>query len=171
MIYVRPEDQPAFDAMKANLEVELAPKGELQLSFFLTILHAAWNAQRCIALEAGLQNEAVARGLADAMFDDELARKLDRLYRYKKTHETARRQAIAELRKLQTEAFSRNEPNAVTEQRPSVLVDTTKSAQAARKPKLKPQPDPLTTPHDIDAEIRALTTYAVRNLKRPPIAA
>ena len=170
MIYVRPEDQSAFDAMKANLEAELAPKGELQLSFFLTILHAAWNAHRCIALEAGLQNEANSRGLADAMFDDEeLASKLDRLYRYKKMHETTRRQAIAELRKLQTEAFFRNEPKPAEEQQPSILVDTTKSARTTSKP--KPQPDPLTTPHDIDAEIRALTTYAVRNLKRPPIAA
>jgi hypothetical protein len=172
VIYVATQDQPAFDAIKANLEAELAPKGELQLSFFLTILHAVWNAQRCIALEATLQNEAIARGLADAMFDDELARKLDRLYRYKKTHETARRQAIAELRKLQTEAFFRSEPKPAESQQqqlPSILVDTTpKSARSARKPKPQRPPHPLDA--EIEAEIRLLDACVAKHLRLPTAA-
>jgi hypothetical protein len=134
-IYVAPEDGDAFEAMKSNLTAELAPRGELQLCLFATILHATWNAQRCISLEASLQNEARSRGLEDALFDDKLARKLDRVYRHKRMHESTQRKSIAELRKLQNEDYHRTNPNpaAIVEEEPSVLVDTRAAKTSVKK--------------------------------------
>jgi hypothetical protein len=165
-IYVPPEDQPAFDAMKANLVAELNPSGELQLSLFISILHATWNAQRCITLEAALQNEAISKtGVLDAMFDDDFARKLDRIYRYKRMHDSTQCRAITELRKLQTEDFRRNEANPPIEPAVSVLVDTT--TRPAKGPRRKPA---ATSVLSFDDEIRALT-FATKKLQTPPTAA
>jgi hypothetical protein len=68
-----------------------------------------WNIQRCTQLEAHLQEEAAAAGIADAMLDDQLSRKIDRLWRYKRMHESTLRQATSDFRKLKTEEFFRNE--------------------------------------------------------------
>jgi hypothetical protein len=167
-IFVAPEDGDAFEAMKSNLTDELAPCGELQLSLFATILHATWNAQRCISLEASLQNEARSKGLEDALFDNELARKLDRVYRYKRTHESTQRKSIAELRKLQNEEFYRNNPSiaGVIDEAPSVLVDTrvTKSEIKKRQKAVA---------HSFDDEIRDLHLMVRSHTQRqaPPEAA
>jgi hypothetical protein len=109
------------------LWMELKPVGETQTHHFQLILHAQWNLQRCFELEAHIQNEAFSKRLADALLDDELARKLDRIYRYKKMHESSHRRASAELRHLQTECLWRKN----SEQNPgkdaeSILVDTAK---------------------------------------------
>jgi hypothetical protein len=167
-IFVAPDDGDAFEAMKSNLLAELCPSGELQLSLFATILHATWNAQRCISLEALLQNEARSKGLEDVLLDDEIARKLDRIYRYKRSHESTQRKSIAELRKLQNEAFYRNNPSiaSIVEEAPSVLVDTrvTKSSIKRRQKAMA---------HTFDDEIRDLKLM-VRSLPKrqaPPEAA
>ncbi|HEY3743884.1 MAG TPA: hypothetical protein VGL53_28770 [Bryobacteraceae bacterium] len=124
-IFVRPDEQEAFDELSDTLLGELQPVGETQLHHFDLILHAQWNIRRCFELEAQIQNEAISKGLADALLDDELARKLDRIYRYKKMHESSHRRASSELRHLQTECLWRqnNDQNPDEE---SILVDTAK---------------------------------------------
>jgi uncharacterized protein YihD (DUF1040 family) len=165
-IFVAPEDEAAFHAMKSNLTAELVPYGELQLSLFATIVHATWNAQRCITIETSLQKEARARGFEDAMLDDEIARKLDRVYRYKRMHESTQRKSIAELRKLQNEDFYRNHATAaaLVEEAPSVLVDT-RAAKAAVKNRQK------AVAHSFDDEIKALNLMVRSIPKLQPEAA
>ena len=122
-IFVRPEEESAFHALESSLLEELQPDGVLQNEFFAAILHAAWNLRRCSALETHIQNEASAKGLIDALLDDELGRKLDRIYRYKKTHESSHRRALASLRQLQTEQLWRQTNQQFVDQ--SILADTT----------------------------------------------
>ena len=85
------------------------------------------------------------------MLDDEISRKLDRVYRYKRMHESTQRKTIAELRKLQNEAFYRDNASIAgdIEEAPSVLVDTrvTKSAIEKRQKAVA---------HSFDDEIRDL---------------
>jgi hypothetical protein len=127
-IFVHPDEQLEFDRLKSTLRIELQPVGETQLHHFQLILHAQWNIRRCFELEAQIQNEAISKGLADAALDDELARKLDRIYRYKKMHESSHRRASSELRHLQTECAWRqaNSGDEDCEDTESILVDTAK---------------------------------------------
>ncbi|HEY3744271.1 MAG TPA: hypothetical protein VGL53_30720 [Bryobacteraceae bacterium] len=126
-MFVRPEEQPAFEELKSMLRMELKPVGETQIHYFGLIIHAQWNIRRCFRLESKIQVQAVSMGLADALLDDELARKLDRIYRYKKMHEASHRRASAELRHLQTECLWRQSNNQnPDEDSNSILVDTAK---------------------------------------------
>jgi hypothetical protein len=120
-LYIRAGEQTEFDELQRLLTEQLQPSGILQCQFFDLILHASWNIHRCMALEANLQSETT---LEDAMLDDGLARKIDRLWRYKKMHESTLRQATAEFRKLKTEEFFRTESQIPKGQ--SVLADTQK---------------------------------------------
>jgi hypothetical protein len=123
-LYIRPEEQEEYDFFFEQLQTQLAPNGILQCQYFDLILHASWNIQRCTRLEAKMQEEAAAAGLDDALLDDELARKIERFWRYKKMHENTLRQSTAEFRKLKTEEFSRSENQSPLDQ--SVLTDTQK---------------------------------------------
>ena len=129
--FIRPDEQEEFDELKVDLLEELQPGGHLQNHLFDRILHATWNLRRCHGLEAKLQEEAFSKGLDDATEDDELAARLDRLYRYKKMHESSHRKALAELRLLQTEQVWRREHQDLTEE--SVLVDTGKIMKYLRQ--------------------------------------
>ena len=120
-LYIRAGEQTEFDELLRLLTEQLQPSGILQCQFFDLILHASWNIHRCMALEASLQSDTT---LEDAMLDDGLARKIDRLWRYKKMHESTLRQATAEFRKLKTEEFFRTESQIPKGQ--SVLADTQK---------------------------------------------
>ena len=120
-IFVRPGEESAFAEFQSDLNAELKPQGTTQHHHFALILHAAWNLRRCLILEGELQNEAIAKGV-DALLDDELAKKLDRIYRYKKMHESTHRQATAELRRLQSEQLWRQENDGLEAQ--SILTDT-----------------------------------------------
>ena len=130
-ILVRPGQEPLYEALRDNLKNELAPEGEFQTQHFEVILHAAWNIRRCIVLEGELQCQAAEQGALDAMLDDDLALKLDRLYRYKKMHENSQRKAVAELRRLQAEQIYRGyeHPDVVDSK---ILLDSAKvDAQVA----------------------------------------
>lgn len=108
-IYVQPGEEDEFRQFEANLESEYKPSGNLQRQLFQTIVHAAWNIRRCRLLEVHLQNEANSKGLIDPLLDDTLSRQLDRLLRYQRAAERRERDAIKDLRKLQTEWDYRRE--------------------------------------------------------------
>jgi hypothetical protein len=116
-IYVRPEEQQTFDQFEAGLKAELKPQGPSQTHHFNLILHASWNLLRCLELE----NQLLEAGNVD---DDETARKMDRIYRYRKMHESTHRRSTAELRKLQTEQLWRQVNEACLEE--SALTETAK---------------------------------------------
>jgi hypothetical protein len=120
-LYIRADEQSEFDELLQLLTDQLQPGGIMQCQYFDLILHASWNIHRCMTLEAKLQSETT---LEDAMLDDGLARKIDRLWRYKKMHESTLRQATAEFRKLKTEELFRIESQIPKGQ--SVLADTQK---------------------------------------------
>ena len=122
-LFVRPDEQAEFDAFESGLLAELQPEGFVESFLFDRILHASWNLLRCDTLEHKLQEQAFAKGLDDATQDDELTRQLDRIYRYKKTHESSRRRAMTDLRQIQTEGVRRRENQELLEE--SILVDTT----------------------------------------------
>jgi hypothetical protein len=130
-IFVRPDEQAQFDIFQAALRGEMKPDGLTQSELFDQILHAGWNIRRCYKLETDIQNEAMAKGSTDAIVDDDLGKKLDRIYRYKKMHDSTRRRAIAELRQLQTEALCRTEVQQVVDE--SILTDTTKAVIKLRR--------------------------------------
>ena len=138
-LFIRPNEQPDFDALHAGLRAELQPEGITQALLVDRIIHAAWNLQRCAGLESKLQEEAFARGLDDASEDDELAPKLDRVYRYRRMHESSHRKATAELRLLQNEHVWRREHQDLNDE--SILVSAApimaslraKSADQARE--------------------------------------
>ena len=160
---VRPGEEAHYEAMRANLTKELEPEGEFQTQCFEVIVHAAWNIQRCIVLEGELQLQAFEKGSLDAMLDDEIAVKLDRLYRYKKMHENSQRKAVAQLGRLQSEVIYRGYQHpAMMDSK--ILLDSAKvdaNVAAAQKEKmvLPPQPenqDDLQNEATIPAGIAAL---------------
>ena len=108
-IFIPPGQEDKFCKLNAGLMVQIRPESPLQLQLFDVLIHAAWNVLRCIELEDIIQNEAIALGLPDALFDDDLSRKLDRIYRYKKMHESTQRRITAQLCALQTEQLWRRE--------------------------------------------------------------
>ena len=133
-LFIRDEDRARFDAFQTGLVQEMKPEGEMQKHLYDTILHATWNIQRTITLEAELEREALDRGLLTAAFDDELARGLDRLWRYKKMHENTLRRSTADLRALQNEAALRKG----TQTEDSILVSTAVLLKAAAQPHSSP---------------------------------
>ncbi len=130
-IFIRPDEKSAFDIFKASLNAELKPEGTTQRHHFSLILHAAWNIRRCLQLEAEIQYQASTEGLADALLDDDLARKLDRIYRYKKMHESTHRRSSSDLRQLQTEQLFRQQNPDVPGA--SILVDIARMKPSLRQ--------------------------------------
>jgi hypothetical protein len=123
-IFFRPDEQSDFMELQSDLLEAFKPDGTPQTHFFDLLLHAAWNIRRCFLLESRIQDEALAKGLDDALLDNELSVKLDRVYRYKKMHESTHRRAMAGLRELQTEEVWRRDKGQFQDE--SILVDTTK---------------------------------------------
>src|SRR5450432_3497915 len=161
-IFVRPEEQDEFNCFQANLESEIQPDGATQATLFDLILHAAWNLRRCFELESKIQSEAISKGLTDALLDDDLSGKLDRIYRYKKMHESSHRRAIADLRKLQTEQLWRNESQQCIDE--SILADTAQVAaqvganerakKKANEAMILEQMEAFCAPPPVSAEVR-----------------
>ncbi len=121
--FVRPEERQAFDEFHQALLDELQPQGVTQEHHFALILHAAWNLRRCLEIETEIMEDAFTKD-ADVHTDPELSRKLDRIYRYKKMHESSHRRASADLRQLQTGQLWRRGKEEL--QGESILLDTTK---------------------------------------------
>ena len=149
-LFVRPEEQAEFDSLESGLLAELQPEGFVESFLFDRILHASWNLLRCDALEHKLQEQAFAKGLDDATQDDELARQLDRIYRYKKTHDAARRRAMTDLRQIQTEQIRRRENQELMEE--SILVDTTAILKALS---IKVAREDIALAKRVEANVRA----------------
>jgi hypothetical protein len=129
-IFVRPDEQDQFNLFQNDLRTEMKPDGATQSGLFDLVLHAAWNLRRCFELETEIQSEAINKGFTDAVLDDDLSLKLDRIYRYKKMHESSHRRSIADLRKLQTEQLWRNESQECIDA--SILADTAQVSASVR---------------------------------------
>jgi len=128
-IFVRPDEESIFLDFQEKFVEELQPSGINQITLFEIILHAAWNIRRCIQLESEALEAAFHQGIDED--DAALVKKLDRLYRYKKMHESSKRRATAELRQLQTEQIWRREAGEL--QSESILADTSKVVSKIEK--------------------------------------
>lgn len=180
-LYIRPEEQEIFDTLAAGLRLELTPDGVTEHIYFDQILHASWNIQRCAIVEAELQAQAAANGLADAILSDDesLTRKLDRIYRYKRMHETALTRATNELRRIQSERVHRERlANSMPVPAPlaTVLADTRsdtakiQSRTVAREMPLRPE-NLLAYLHRARTERSLQAAEYLQDFQQPPSAA
>lgn len=83
---------------------ELQPEGLLELEAFTDFLRAAWHKREVIEAQNLFTASSPAAFLNDDRDGDEgRSRKLDRLHRYERDFERRQRQALRELRRLQTD--------------------------------------------------------------------
>jgi hypothetical protein len=141
--FVHPDQLEAFQDFESRLRRQLQPSGELEHHVFLQLLHAAWNIRRCHSLEIAVQNEAIAKGVADALLDDELAKKFERIDRHRRQHESAQRAALKELRQLQAEALFRStiaqfEDEPVLAPAAKVLAEVHRTIDQQQRRKIEP---------------------------------
>ena len=143
-------DREAFDSMQAALLEDTSPQGELELTFFDTLLHANGNIRRCRIVWSGLiedleQNEA----------------KLRQLDRYTRRHDSNFNRALKELRALQTaREFRRLAAANPPPDQPSPLVNT----QAVRWAHVRER----AATNRIDSAKLSLALDKVRPLTPPP---
>lgn len=103
-IYIAPSDRDAFLDLRQQLFQDVQPMNALQTELFNTLLRAAWNLRRCDAAE---------RHLAQLLGCDPLLstdRRIDRIRLERKENNREYRQALAQLRKLQTDQAIRQFP-------------------------------------------------------------
>lgn len=180
-LYIRPEEQEIFNVLATELRFELTPDGVTEHLYFDQILHASWNIQRCTIVEAELQTQAGAGGLLDAALSDDeaLIKKLDRIYRYKRMHESALARATKELRSIQSERVHRERlANGMPIPAPlaAVLADT-RSDTAKIQNRTVARPMPL-RPESLLAYLRRAKVEPsfhaaeyMQDLNRPPAEA
>lgn len=94
-LLIRPDEQEAFDEFESQHRAQLEPEGALEGTLFESLISAGWNLRRIESLEA----ETFAQG---SLAEENIAKQLDRLSRYRGQHERAFYRALRELRELQT---------------------------------------------------------------------
>lgn len=94
-LLIRDDERPAFTAFEIEHRAQIQPAGALELTLFEQLIAAGWNLRRIETLEA----DTFAQG---SLADENLARQLDRLARYRGQHERAFYRALRELKALQT---------------------------------------------------------------------
>lgn len=84
-----------FDALRTQMLRDIQPVGATQIEFFNSLLRAAWEIRRCddAELELAEQGEPLLSP----------GKVIDRIHRVRRQAERAYRQAIAELKKIQTD--------------------------------------------------------------------
>ena len=94
-LLIRDDEAEAFHHFQTQHQNQLQPQGALELTICEQLIAAGWNLRRIEILEAG----AFAQG---SLADENIARQLDRLARYRGQHERAFYRALRELKALQT---------------------------------------------------------------------
>lgn len=92
-------DRPAHKMMADGLRDQLHPDGALEEAVFANLVAASWNLRRVRALLVALYD-----GALDPLANLDLDAQVDRLSRYEQRFERAFYRAVAELRRLQTDA-------------------------------------------------------------------
>ena len=94
-LLIREEEQAAFAAFQSQHQNQINPQGALEITLSEMLISAGWNLRRIEILEA----DTFAQG---SLADENIARQLDRLARYRGQHERAFYRALKELQALQT---------------------------------------------------------------------
>ena len=103
-LVIEPHEQLDFDNLQDQHMLELKPDNGIELTLFQQIVAASWNMRRIRQLETALQ---VGVDPLEALEDEVLQKKLDRLARHQTRHERSYYRAIKELKALQTERHNR----------------------------------------------------------------
>ncbi len=94
-LLIRDEERQAFAEFETQHRTQLQPAGALEITLFEQLIAAAWNLRRIEILES-------STFAAGSLADENLARQLDRLARYRGQHERTFHRALRELKALQT---------------------------------------------------------------------
>lgn len=94
-LLIREDERDAFAEFETQHQAQLQPAGALEITLFEQLIAAGWNLRRIEILESA----TFAQG---SLADENLARQLDRLARYRGQHERAFHRALRELKALQT---------------------------------------------------------------------
>lgn len=149
---VAPAERDLFHALRTQMLRDIQPIGALQIEFFNSALRAAWEIRRCDAAE----RELAAHG--DPLLSP--SKTIDRIYRVRRQAERTYRQALAELKKLQTDrAIRQLKQNKGLDALP-VPIDTKAYIAAARAANGFTKTQPITFP-----PFHATLDRVVRDLK------
>ena len=98
-LHVLPSEQAEFDNYETELLNEIKPHSGLQADLFRQLVHAGWSLIRLERYEL----EIIADG--NPFKSPDAQAQLSRLERYRASHRRAYSRALAEIRKLQTDAM------------------------------------------------------------------
>ena len=104
-IHVSESDRPLFEALRDSLFCSVRPKTGMEDEFFRHLLNAAWQLRRLAQWEDELLSQPV-----NPFLDPESEARLRRFRKYKASLEHSLKEALAELRKLQTERLAQDCP-------------------------------------------------------------
>jgi hypothetical protein len=107
--FIRPGEESAWSELTAELEIHLAPRGPLELNLFNEIRRATWRLRRCAQIEEGFATSETADHSPDPMQTDAAAKLQLSVDRARSLSHRLLHKSTAELRKLQTERFWRND--------------------------------------------------------------
>ena len=94
-LLIREDEQAPFAEFQIQHQNQINPQGALEITLSEMLISAGWNLRRIEILEA----DTLAQG---SFADENIARQLDRLARYRGQHERAFYRALKELKALQT---------------------------------------------------------------------
>jgi hypothetical protein len=112
-LFIRDDEHEEFTLFAEDLHSEILPMGALEEDLHARILHAAWNLRRLRQLE-----EALFADCDDPFTDEQAAQKMSSYARHTARFERTYRNALRELRQLQT---NRNLATAASGTGPVVL--------------------------------------------------
>lgn len=101
--YVRPEEREIYAEFCQTLHAQLTPEGLLEETFTAEVIAASWRLRRCSAAEAELADYATS----DPLLDDAKEKKVRSIERARAAAHSALNRSMNQLRKLQTERFTR----------------------------------------------------------------
>ncbi|MBK5293741.1 MAG: hypothetical protein JJE04_18940 [Acidobacteriia bacterium] len=126
-LVILPDEQDEFLDFQIELTGQIKPTGQLELSAFDNLLHAAWNMRRTRRLEAQL-----AASGADPLADPNLVPQCDRYARYFARAEKSYYRALRELRTLQADRYVLENANHLNADNISPLVPIDKMAKRSQ---------------------------------------
>ncbi|MBK5294103.1 MAG: hypothetical protein JJE04_20800 [Acidobacteriia bacterium] len=126
-LVILPHEQDDFLDFQISLTGQIKPNGQLELTAFDNLLHAAWNMRRIRRLEAQIAESGI-----DPLSDSGLASQCDRYARYFARAEKSYYRALRELRVLQSDRYVLENANHLNAENISPLVPIDKMAKRSQ---------------------------------------
>ena len=138
---IRDDEREAFAEFRHDLFARILPDGALEEDLFAKLLHASWNLRRIRGLEEDLYDH-----YEDPFTDPDAERKMTTYARHTARFERVYRNAMRDLRQLQTDRNLLYEFTKTAPVTPTALTDTAKLIkQTQKEPGNIPEP-----PLDLD---------------------